>query len=967
MGNKKLLKYIGNVVLVIALLAAVVTLNVAVQKNTSTARDSKIRTDQKTKLNVAVVNEDRAVKVDKKEYNLGASYVKNLERDDSQNWYIVTRGAADTGLENGKYQLVVTIPSDFSEKVLDVNAISADRTIVTYKVNAAGNQQIENEANSLAKDIIADLNSQLVDMYMASILSNLYTAQQNVQASSEVQITNIGNYRTNLLESAIGSKNIFPTLVSMSASSVEANNSLKTTLETYAKAFDDLDNSQATYGKNFDSLLKQRADDQINYAAFMKQLMEMDEKVVHDDTQKLYAKLEETQKNFTKQLGPTDEVKDVDADNVSKQLADLESALETERGQLDVHKQQIKDFVDNKLRTYYGVEEGMPITLSAVLGDATTSYDASLKAQIAEAVKALPASQPTEVKFGLPVPALDYSTISQFGTPQGNGGAELDNLAVAAEKAASSTASPVNSQVGKATLSVTPPTGVTIKAITYNGETVTNGQEINLAEGANFNVQFNVANDSAATSVDSSIDISLNGIKVASAPVNVEDAQKVAAAYGAKVQEISSAYQHVMSLIQAYNSFDELKNKDMSESLSKLLVQAVESNLGAYENSLSDSKDGKPENSVKGKLDDTITSLKSKIEDIKGTNAKLATEIGEQLNLYENLQTRMTDISKAQASSTEALAKTDTDLSSLNSEFSSLLSSTSGVKSSSQTNVQAADSVNQIFSSFNRELENAQGTTEKLSANAESLMGQFNKELEDNGNFVESFVKVLNNAYENGVPNEVLLDFLSNPVAQSSSSVKATVNVYRPFTWILLLEIVSLFTAYLFATQNIVRKVKDRFKLNKLQDTDITTVGILGFLSLTIGLVIGIVSSMQLHIGKEYVPSWVLLIVVASFVLIQGQYLFLKHLRVMGMGLAFFMIISFVYLSNAIGTTASLTGFPAFIKSLNALSVLEGMLSGYFDGKTAGFFAIFGLIVLLALLVAANIFIKTRTLKTEEV
>ena len=966
MGNKKLLKYIGNVVLVIALLAAVVTLNVAVQKNTSSARDSKIKTDQKTKLNVAVVNEDRAVKVDKKEYNLGASYVKNLERDDSQNWYIVTRGAADAGLENGKYQLVVTIPSDFSEKVLDVNAISADRTIVTYKVNAAGNQQIENEANSLAKDIIADLNSQLVDMYMASILSNLYTAQQNVQASSEVQVTNIGNYRTNLLESAIGSKNIFPTLVSMSASSVEANNSLKTTLETYAKAFDDLDNSQATYGKNFDSLLKQRADDQVNYAAFMKQLMEMDEKVVHDDTQKLYAKLEETQKDFTKQLGSTDDVKDVDVDNVSQQLQDLETALETERGQLDVHKQQIKDFVDNKLRTYYGVEEGKPITLSAVLGDAITSYDASLKAQIAEAVKALPASQPTEVKFGLPVPALDYSTISQFGTPQGNGSAELDNLAAAAEKAASSTASPVNSQVGKATLSVTPPTGVTIKTITYNGETVTNGQEINLAEGANFNVQFSVASDAAATSVDSSIDISLNGIKVASAPVNVEDAQKAAAAYGAKVQEISSAYQHVMSLIQVYNSFDELKNKDMSESLSTLLINAINSNLDSYQNSLSKSNDGKSQG-VKETLDETISNLKNKIEDVKGTNSKLAAEIGEQLKLYENLQTRMSDISKAQASSTEALAKTDTDLSSLNSEFSSLLSSTSGVKSSSQTNVQAADSVNQIFSSFNRELENAQGTTEKLSANAESLMGQFNKELEDNGNFVESFVKVLNNAYENGVPNEVLLDFLSNPVAQSSSSVKATVNVYRPFTWILLLEIVSLFTAYLFATQNIVRKVKDRFKLNKLQDTDITTVGILGFLSLTIGLVIGIVSSMQLHIGKEYVPSWVLLIVVASFVLIQGQYLFLKHLRVMGMGLAFFMIISFVYLSNAIGTTASLTGFPAFIKSLNALSVLEGMLSGYFDGKTAGFFAIFGLIVLLALLVAANIFIKTRTLKTEEV
>ena len=978
MGNKKLLKYIGNVVLVIALLAAVVTLNVAVQKNTSSARDSKIKTDQKTKLNVAVVNEDRAVKVDKKEYNLGASYVKNLERDDSQNWYIVTRGAADAGLENGKYQLVVTIPSDFSEKVLDVNAISADRTIVTYKVNAAGNQQIENEANSLAKDIIADLNSQLVDMYMASILSNLYTAQQNVQASSEVQITNIGNYRTNLLESAIGSKNIFPTLVSMSASSVEANNSLKTTLETYAKAFDDLDNSQATYGKNFDSLLKQRVSDQTSYEEFMTQLIEMDRQLLANETETLYNSLSESQQKLTAQLELAKKQSSDDSDdnnnqpnqnqsdNVSKQLEQLEAALKAERGQLDIHKQQIKDFVDNKLRTYYGVEEGKPITLSAVLGDAITSYDASLKAQIAEAVKTLPASQPTEVKFGLPVPALDYSTISQFGTPQGNGGAELDNLAAAAEKAASSTASPVNSQVGKATLSVTPPTGVTIKTITYNGETVANGQEINLAEGANFNVQFSVANDAAATSVDSSIDISLNGIKVASAPVNVEDAQKAAAAYGAKVQEISSAYQHVMSLIQTYNSFDELKNKDMSESLSTLLINAINSNLDSYQNSLSKSNDGKSQG-VKETLDETINTLKNKIDDVKGTNSELATEIDKQLNLYKDVREKLKGISTSRETSTDALKKTDTDLSSLNSEFSSLLSSTSGVKSSSQTNVQAADSVNQIFSSFNRELENAQGTTEKLSANAESLMGQFNKELEDNGNFVESFVKVLNNAYENGVPNEVLLDFLSNPVAQSSSSVKATVNVYRPFTWILLLEIVSLFTAYLFATQNIVRKVKDRFKLNKLQDTDITTVGILGFLSLTIGLVIGIVSSMQLHIGKEYVPSWVLLIVVAGFILIQGQYLFLKHLRVMGMGLAFFMIISFVYLSNAIGTTASLTGFPAFIKSLNALSVLEGMMSGYFDGKTAGFFAIFGLIVLLALLVAANIFIKTRTLKTEEV
>lgn len=1000
MGNKKLLKYIGNVVLVIALLAAVVTLNVAVQKNTSTAKDSKIKTDQKTKLNVAVVNEDRAVKVDKKEYNLGASYVKNLERDDSQNWYIVTRGAADAGLENGKYQLVVTIPSDFSEKVLDVNAISADRTIVTYKVNAAGNQQIENEANSLAKDIIADLNSQLVDMYMASILRNLYTAQQNVQASSEVQVTNIGNYRTNLLESAIGSKNIFPTLVSMSASSVEANNSLKTTLETYAKAFDDLDNSQATYGKNFDSLLKQRADDQVNYAAFMKQLMEMDEKVVHNNTQELYAKMETTLKELEKQLSSSESADKSYAKltgDVNDQITALTNSLKAERAKLDEHKTQenIERFVKTKLASYYSVDENTSITLETLLGKdgltALNSYEEILRNQIIAALATVPKNYPAEKEFELSVSMndFDYEAAKQFGGAKGNGADELGALAVAANQAASSTTDQVSGQAGsKATVSVHSPAGVTVQTITYNNEQVTNGQEITLAENAKFTVQFSVDNTAAASSVDSSIDISLNGITVTSAPVNVQAAQKAAADYGAKVQELSDAYEKAKNAMDSYAAFVQLKNEDMSTALSNLMFDAVQSNFNDYQASLNkpekqnqnqdkdQDKDNqtKPKESIKERLDKALNKLNelgpdlaANLKQIEDSNEALTKNIREQMDLYDQLTKKLEDMRTSRVSSTDALKKTDTDLSSLNSEFSSLLSSTSGVKSSSQTNVQAADGVNQIFSSFNRELENAQGTTEKLSANAESLMGQFNKELEDNGNFVESFVKVLNNAYENGVPNEVLLDFLSNPVAQSSSSVKATVNVYRPFTWILLLEIVSLFTAYLFATQNIVRKVKDRFKLNKLQDTDITTVGILGFLSLTIGLVIGSVSSMQLHIGKEYVPSWVLLIVVASFVLIQGQYLFLKHLRVMGMGLAFFMIISFVYLSNAIGTTASLTGFPAFIKSLNALSVLEGMLSGYFDGKTAGFFAIFGLIVLLALLVAANIFIKTRTLKTEEV
>ena len=168
MKKKKWLKYIGQSAVVLLLMGSVVGLYTTVQKDQKQNEAKTVQTTENTKLNIAVVNEDQAVKLNGKEYNLGASYVKNIERDNSQSWSVLPRGAAESGLSDGKYQLMIVIPSDFSEKVLEVNAVNAEKTTVTYKVNAAGNSQVENEANKVAKDIVSDLRSQLVDMYMSA-------------------------------------------------------------------------------------------------------------------------------------------------------------------------------------------------------------------------------------------------------------------------------------------------------------------------------------------------------------------------------------------------------------------------------------------------------------------------------------------------------------------------------------------------------------------------------------------------------------------------------------------------------------------------------------------------------------------------------------------------------------------------------------------------------------------------------
>jgi len=985
--------------LALGLLALIIFLNLSVQKNTTISNENNAKANQQTKLNVAIVNEDKPVYVDTKEYNLGASYVKNIERDNSQNWSVVPRGAADSGLESGKYQLVLTIPSDFSEKILDINSINVDKTTINYKVNAQGNLQVENDANKLAKDIVADLNGQLVDMYMASILNNLYTAQKNVQASSQIQATNIGNYRTNLYNTAINSKNLFPTLYSMSSSSVDANSALKTGLDSYSQIFGRYDVSQIAYGKKLDTLLQDRVTEKKNHADVITGLISQSREDVKGQIE-TYKELIKAQRILTSNIdgtpastdGTSPEVeahyKKV-ADNISKEIATLETNLTDERTKFENHKKDIRNFVDEKLAAYYETSEKNNITLGQFLDKAANKdlekVEESLKTQLASAISELPKEDFSGKEFSgfgmtpITIPSVNYTELKTIKEPSDEiNSTDLKNL----EDLAISSTSAVGRTGTKAKVSWKAGTGVTVHSVTYDGTPVEFGQEIDLKTGGTFKVAYSVAETTSTTTTGStgtpspapkaelkSINISLNDVQAASAPVDVLRVQQAAVSYGQKVQKIASAYQKVESLKQAYDTVRGLKNSDVSKALSDIWFEAISSNLKKYEDSLTAPVSDKDTEGAKEKVDKALSSLtklkpvlEKNVQDVLTTNQELNTKINEQLELYKKLEKKLDDLVEKQGGSNSAFEETNNQLATLNSDYAALLSETTGVKESSQSNVKAAESVNETLGNFNRELSNAQTSTEKLSQDADSLMTQFNEELTNNGNFVESFVKVLNNAYQNGVPNEVLLNFLSNPVTQNATSVKATVNVYRPFTWILLLEIVSLFTAYLFATQNVIRKVKDKFKLDKLHDTDLMTVTILSALSLVVGLVVGVVSSVQLQVGREYQPSWVLLIVLAAFVLIQGQYLLLKHFRVIGMGLAFFMMISFVYLSNAIGTTASLTGFPAFIKNLNALSILEGLLSGYFDGHPAAIIAFVATIVVIAVLLVINVFIRESSL-----
>lgn len=1012
---KKLIKYIVSIGAVVLLLVAVVGLNIAIQDNNETTATSSSGTA--TRLNVAIVNEDKAVVSGNNTYSLGNSYIKKLEKDDSQNWSVVTRGTADSG----NYQLIVIIPSDFSAKILDLNSLSAEQATISYEVKADGNQQIETEATKVGKDIVSDLNNQLVDMYMASILSNLYTAQQNVQVIANQQSGNIYSYRTNLLGSAVDFENNFPTLVTTANSSLTANEALIQSLSTFSSLYNTLDSSQQSFSTDLMSLVEKRANDSISYEDFASALMAVDPDALSTDLTTMTELLQDTQSQLettvsnvsSSSTSGNDDVQN-QVDSLTEQINTLENQFAEQLQVLQEQKDNIQQFAAEEVAKYY--KDSSDLTVADLLNQksdgnsylTTTadSYRSSLQSTTSVALNQLPAIDQSGISsLAANMTYLDASaadSLSDFSTDLAakfSSEVSYTPSALSSELAAAKTAlenakndfeteeqtytnsvtNATNSATTvKAKVSLTLPSraGFVLDSWSYNGKTYsssdTENVEVTLSDSSSsdnsFKFTYHYDTDTADTTDDSSvsdsISVKINGVTVTSADTmpDMTDYQTKAqayrtaeSAYTAKVQEVKDVYKNAQTLLNQYYTTDDFLNQSVTDLITDIVTTALTDNLTSYaENSTSTTESiNKQIDNLKAKRDTIANQLAS----LQSSNEAITSSLTSEINAVQSLQEQISDLKTQETSVSSALSDSDSTLGTLSSTLSDLLSSTSELKSTSESNADEASQVSTLFSSFNSDVESAQSNSSKLATDAQDLMAQFNKELEESGDFVGSFVKVLNNAYSNGVANEALLDFLSNPVTESSSSVKATVNVYRPFTWILLLEIVTLFTAYIFATYNVIQKVKDKFSINKLQETDILNTAVIALLAIIIGVILGSVSASRLSVERELMPSWVLVVTLFSLILTQGQYLLIKNFKAFGMGLSLFMTISFVYLSNAIGTTATLSGVPANLKKLNVLSILEETLSSYFDGQSASLLLLLGAIVAILLLIGVNVFV----------
>ncbi|WP_207694347.1 hypothetical protein DOK67_0000933 [Enterococcus sp. DIV0212c] len=1119
MNSKKLYYMLKSVWMVVILLIMLIFMN----RDFTDISANKAKEEQDMRLNIALVNEDNGINKNNIDYNLGADYVKKIEKDATYNWFTVSRGIAENGLKSGTYNLLVTIPSNFSSKLLELDSEAPEKVQVNYKINANGNATLENESRSVGRKIVNDLNQQLVDLYVVSIVDNLYTAQQNIEKVYTNQTDSVGKFQNILYQPTINFKEYLPGITSQSQSALQANDLLTTTLIDFIKNPESLVSSHQDFSTLLEQLLKQRADGKLSYEEFIKILTSMDDSVLSSETSKLYSTLESLNQSLQDDFIASDDgngryIEQMNA--LNEQLIASKADVEKQIDELEGIEDKYFDTYSTEFFKQFRIndpDEASKVTFKQVLSKMDYDYgqisdiskfNDSYIQKMQDRLDELPFKQDTRdinefnevFLYGhLPYtdgPAIDDIRSAIYGNygmlnsiekinqkirdsnekyPDNPEIKELewkvdsetisnsrhhidlrrtyDKLVAARDSAISKSHTfKINTENfrtdGEIIFGEIP---LEISAITYGypETTVASGDHIPISSNT-MRFTYTYAADFEETGGAPKIPITVKKVlhpdENGNAPVtkslpavdvttnetsasesndsstteststsNEETTQSTQNTEVTPVQEapqtetyVSRAeageyivtWEQTTDLSEFLNPRYQYAQRKYSEELGKTieLYTTVETELKDFNkypfdvfNNLLDMNMTEMFKQVlngtfaTGHYKDQhekLESLKQQATDIDRQSERIGEKLqeiqGNTRNLNENVQNHLTQISDWQKNMSEITTSetkvasdnttTDTEISAIDSMLESIKKQAEMLKEASDMNVKEAESVKSVFTSFDKDVQTAQKNGEDLSANADVIMENLNKELANNNDFVSAFIKVLNNAHKDGVPNNTLLQFIANPVNGKSEATIKTTEVNEPFTWILIMYTLSLFVAYLFATQPVARKVKNKFKREKvwLKDNMLETL-LLSLSAIFIGLILSMLSISELSIVKESQIVWGMMVVLFMLIFSLLNHYAMKQFHIAGFALSLFLFISYVFVTNAIGKTKGNNPMVDIIRSVNPLSIGENNLADILANNALNIVHIILYLLVIVALIGFNIFIWKPRRKVKEV
>lgn len=124
-------------------------------------------------LPVAVVNQDKAVTASGKSLSIGEDVVSSLKENKNLDFHFVSKEDAQNGLEKGDYYMVVTLPSDLSERAASVLTDNPQQMKIDYQTSSGHSFIAGKMSDSAMASLKQTVAQNVTDTYTSALFKNM--------------------------------------------------------------------------------------------------------------------------------------------------------------------------------------------------------------------------------------------------------------------------------------------------------------------------------------------------------------------------------------------------------------------------------------------------------------------------------------------------------------------------------------------------------------------------------------------------------------------------------------------------------------------------------------------------------------------------------------------------------------------------------------------------------------------------
>ena len=175
---------------------------------------------QLSDLPVAVVNNDKEASYNGNTMSIGKDMVSNLEQNKSLDFHFVDEDEGKKGLEDGDYYMVVTLPSDLSEKAASILTDHPEQMQIDYQTSSGHSFIASKMSDSAMTQLKQSVSTNVTETYTKALFNKMVDLKDGMSqaASGSEKLTDGAN------QLVAGSQTLTINLNSLAASSLTFSN-----------------------------------------------------------------------------------------------------------------------------------------------------------------------------------------------------------------------------------------------------------------------------------------------------------------------------------------------------------------------------------------------------------------------------------------------------------------------------------------------------------------------------------------------------------------------------------------------------------------------------------------------------------------------------------------------------------------------------------------------------------------------